>query len=56
MKPEKINGQWRIVYDGQLDWVRDSGLAGKPANNIIFESLDDALAYLDKFEDLRGQF
>ena len=54
MKPEKINGQWRIVYDGHLDWVKRAGLAGKPINSIIFDSIDDAWAYLDKIEDLRG--
>ena len=54
MKPEKINGQWRIVYDGHFNWIKRAGLAGKPVNNMIFDSLDDAWAYLDKFEDLRG--
>ena len=54
MKPEKINGQWRLVYDGRLDWVNRAGLAGKLASDLVFDSLDDAWAYLDKFEYLRG--
>lgn len=48
MKPEKINGQWRLVYDGNLDWVNRAGLAGKLATDIVFDSWDDAMAYLDK--------
>lgn len=55
MIPKYINGQWRVVYDDRLDWVKQRGLAGKPCNDIVFDSLDDALAYIDKFEEGRGQ-
>ncbi len=55
MIPKLINGQWRVVYDGRLEWVKRRGLADKPCNNIIFNDLDDAWAYIDKFEDVRGQ-
>lgn len=48
MKPEKINGQWRLVYDRHLNWVNRAGLAGKPASGIVFDSWDDAMSYLDK--------
>lgn len=51
MKPMIINGQWRVVYDGALDWVKQRGLANQPASNIIFESYDDAYAYLDSIRD-----
>lgn len=55
MKPGIIDGQIRIVYDERLEWVKRRGLGGKPANGIIFSSLDDAWAWLDKFEDVKGQ-
>lgn len=55
MIPKLINGQWRVVYDGHLDWVKRRGLAGKPCNSKVFESEEDALAYIDKFEELWGQ-
>ena len=48
MKPAKINGVWRVVYDESLDWVRRRGLGGKPATGQIFASCDDAWAWLDK--------
>lgn len=55
MIPKKINGQWRVVYDDRLEWVKQRGLAGKPRTDTVFDSLDDAWAYIDKFDDVRGQ-
>ena len=48
MKPEKIKGHWRLVYDGHLDWVKRAGLAGKLASGLVFDSWDDVMSYLDK--------
>lgn len=48
MKPEKINGKWRIVYNGRFNWVRLAGLSGKIACDLVFDSWGDAVAYLDK--------
>lgn len=56
MIPKLINGQWRVVYDGRLDWVKRRGLAGEPCNGLVFNDEDGAWAYIDKFEDVRGQF
>lgn len=50
MKPSVINGKIRIVYDGHFDWVRRRGLSGKPFNDIVFSSFDDAWSYLDKMK------
>lgn len=55
MKPMKINNQIRIVYDDHYDWVKSRGLAGKPINDLVFDDYLDAWAWLDKFNDLRGQ-
>lgn len=54
MKPKMIDGQWRVVHDGHVQWKKDRGLADKPCTDTVFDSLDDALAYIDKFEDGRG--
>lgn len=51
MIPAVVNGQWRVVYDGRLDWVKKRGLAGKPCTDIIFNSWDDACSYIDKMEE-----
>lgn len=54
MKPEKIDGVWRVVYDERLDWVRRRGLGGKLVTDVIFSSCDDAWAWLDKIGGERG--
>lgn len=56
MIPRIINGQWRIVYCGALEWVRRRGLANKPVNDTIYDSYEDASAYLDSLDAARYMF
>lgn len=44
MLPQKIDGFWRVV-----------NMKGEIISSIIFDSWDDAAAYCDKFDDLKGQ-
>lgn len=54
MKPELIDGVWRVVYDGRLEWVRRRGLGGKPVTGVVFSSYGDAWAWLDKIDGEPG--
>lgn len=54
MKPELIDGVWRVVYDDRLEWVRRRGLGGKPVTGVVFSSYDDAWAWLDKIDGEPG--
>lgn len=55
MKPALINNQIRIVWDSFYTWVKARGIGGQPVNELIFNTFEDAYAYLDKFEELKGQ-
>ena len=54
MKPKLIDGVWRVVYDDRLEWVKRRGLGGKPVTGVIFSSVDDAWAWLDKIDGEPG--
>lgn len=55
MKPALINNQIRIVWDSFYTLVKARGIGGQPVNELIFNTFEDAYAYLDKFEELKGQ-
>ena len=55
MKPAIVNNQIRIVWDAFYDWVKARGIGGQPVNDMVFDTFEDAYAYLDKFEELKGQ-
>lgn len=44
MIPKLINGQWRVV-----------DMKDRIITQTIFKSWEDAAAYCDKFDDLRGK-